>query len=67
MKKEIVGFEFDPEDPKTDYKFKVLVEDVIGLTMAPDGVCFANLKGFRQARIRFQDYQYLKENPRNVE
>jgi hypothetical protein len=61
MKNEIVGFYFDPKNPKTNVACTFQEKDVIGLTMAPDGATFANLKGFRQARIRYNDYMNLKE------
>lgn len=57
----IVGFHHHPTNEKLDITHTFSVKRVIGLTMAPDGVCYANLKGFRQVRIRYQDYMKLKE------
>lgn len=61
-KDEIVAFCYNPNNgvvDDTQYTFKA--SSVMGLTMAPDGTTYANLKGFRQARIRYNDYMNLKE------
>jgi len=63
MKKdEITAFCYNPNNGvanDTQYTFKS--SDVRGITMAPDGTTYANLRGFRQARIRVNDYFNLKE------
>jgi len=61
MSNRVVAFKFNPQNHEVDTKYTFAEKDVIGLTMAPDGVCYANLKGFRQARIRVNDYMNLKE------
>jgi len=61
MKDEIIAFQFSPANPKVNVKFTFKVEDVIGVTMASDGETFANLRNFRQARVRYNDYMNLKE------
>lgn len=47
--------------PNGERSFKFAVKRVTGITMATDGVTYANLKGFRQARISVTDYMELKE------
>ncbi len=62
QKDEIVAFYYNPKtgnNNASNYTF--LASEVIGITMAPDGETYANLRGFRQARIRVNDYMNLKE------
>ncbi len=57
----ILAFRFNPADPKNAEWYAIEPSEVTGLTFAPDGEMFANLKNFRQARIRANDYFRLKE------
>jgi hypothetical protein len=39
---------------------KIKLSEVIGLTAAPDGRWFANLKNFQQYEISKKEYEYLQ-------
>lgn len=63
MKKdEIVAICYNPNNGvANDVQYTFQSSQVLGLTKAPDGTTYANLRGFRQARIRVNDYMNLKE------
>lgn len=62
MKKdELTALCYDPKTGNSNAPgFSFKTSEVLRLTMAPDGTTFANLKNFRQARIRLIDYMNLK-------
>lgn len=57
----ILEYIHNPETDKYEAYTSFHEKRVIGVTMAPDGTTYANLSGFRQARIRYDDYMKLKE------
>ncbi len=57
----ILEFYYDPNTGHDNANRHFDDKEVMGITMAPDGTTYANLKDFRQARIRVNDYFNLKE------